>query len=208
MHKTITDILMQKVDLAVRLLSVYYPFTQAELDEYWGILYQGDAHYSVYLSDTEAIYQPSLGLSFNRSLPWTDALKSRWTCGFFDPFNGYVVGVPGGHCEFDERDERRGMLPLSLLEEIESLNDCATESWMAWRDPDDYEGPTLLELSDFTNIYLQLQPDEFEDLVTLRSRIVIMNRSIWHNTVVPALDRKVVYSLLQKRRKQLQEVKE
>jgi len=194
-HKTITDYLMRKIDLAVRLLSVYYPFTQAELDEYWDVLEHGDAHYSVYLSDTEAIYQPSLGLSFNRSLPWTDALRSRWTCGFFDPFNGDVVGAPDG-------------LPLSLLEEIEYLNNCAVESWMAWSDSDDCDGPKLLELSDFTNTYSRLQPDEFEDLVTLRSRIVVMNRSIWHNTVVPALDKEIVYSLLQKRGNQLQEVKE
>ena len=58
---TIRELLLLDSDLLIKILSLYYPFREVDVRDYWCVLEKGTAHYSVYMSDTEAIYSPEFG---------------------------------------------------------------------------------------------------------------------------------------------------
>ncbi len=115
------DLLQRNDGFLIQLLSIHYPFTAAQIDTYWNVLTLGTAHYSVFLPDTDGIYPSEFGLCFNQNIRWTDEQRSRWQIGFDNPFIGWVEGA-GSPCEYDERESRSSIIPLSFIDELNARN--------------------------------------------------------------------------------------
>lgn len=191
------DILQKKDKFLSKLLSIHYPFTAAQIDKYWNVLVLGSAHYSVFLRDTDQTFSPELGLCFNNNIRWTDELRSRWVIGFDIPFFGVEgAGIP---CEYDEMESRSHIIPLSLIRELDARNAIELSEWRSLGGPDyDEDGPNLIDISLFTKHYARLDDQELEDLLIENSGIVLLNPTIWANTIMPELSTEIVNALLDK----------
>ena len=89
----ILEIIKNDDFLFKNILSLYYPFTASEIDEYAGLLVWGDAYYTVFLENECHIIRPNLGLCFNENIHWNKQLRNRWTVGLFNPyFGGNIMG--------------------------------------------------------------------------------------------------------------------
>ncbi len=183
--KNILDILQRDIPLCIELMSLYWPFTEEQVLQYWEVLKHGSGHYTVYLDDTETIYKAEIGLSFNHNLHWTPVLRSRWDCGLWDPFNGYYVGL-GAPCELDDSHRLPAMLPLSVADELDLMNICIVRRYHALYgfDADTFHPPTL-DRDLFLRDYPPLKDDQLYDLIKHNKDIVVLNPSIWLKTLSP-----------------------
>jgi ATP-dependent DNA helicase PIF1 len=201
--KSILDILNLDTDFTIKLISLYYPLSAKDIDEYWDILQQGEAHYSVFLSDTDTVYIPKLGLCFNKNLDWTDVLKSKWQVGFDNPFIGYTEGTGSLPVEFDEKNELRKVLPLDIIKEIDILNGCIIQHWSAviapnqdWENEENFEEPFQYDLDKFKNDIPRLGFEEFKNLYESDKLLITWNESIWKNTLKEILTAEIVNGIL------------
>jgi ATP-dependent DNA helicase PIF1 len=201
--QSILDILNLDAYFTIKLISLYYSLSSKEIEEYWDVLQHGDAHYSVFFSDTDTVHIPKLGLCFNKNLDWTYELKSKWQVGFNNPFIGYTEGKGGLSVEFDKKDELREMLPLDHIKEIDILNGCLIEHWSAviapyqdWENEKDFEVPFQYDLNKFKNDIPQLGFEEFKNLYEKDKLLIIWNESIWKNTLKEILTSEIINQIL------------
>lgn len=201
--ESILDILNLDMDLTIKLISLYYPLSKEEIEDYWDVLKKGDAHYSVFLSDTDSVYSPQLGLCFNKNIEWNDELKSKWKVGFDNPFVGYIEGTGSAPVEFNENNELAKILPLDILKEIDNLNGCLSEHWLSviapyqdWENEENFEEPFQYNLDKYQNDIPRLEFKQFKNLYETDRLIIFWNESIWKNTLIDILTKEVVIGIL------------
>ncbi|MCB9294473.1 MAG: ATP-binding domain-containing protein [Lewinellaceae bacterium] len=195
----IQDLINSDKDFFRRLLSLHYAFSKEELIKYWDNLVYGDAFYSVSLVDTESTYKPSFGLCWNKNIVWDSWLTDKWVfydpnsdvkyneelyenklqIGFWDPFEGVMRGdaksVPLDlereindivHNEFDQEH-------YPYFEEEQVLND----HWIK------YEKRIDEFIAKVDKVYETIELEKIEYLLREDKAILLINKSIWANTL-------------------------
>lgn len=212
----IDDLLNLDVSFAILLLSMYYPFSAAELGQYRDRLIKGDAFYSVFIPDTGTIQHPAPGLSFNQNLEWTDQLRSQWQTkplhshtghhGFAEsatvlhPDSGIPEPVPLRDTTLPVPGQ---VLPLKLKRELKLRNKAINEHWCAviapkqdWESDEDFEEPQFLPMEKFTRAYEPLPFEAFRQLYETDKTLLLFNESIWKNTLGKLMTEERVRELL------------
>ncbi|MGV8137809.1 MAG: ATP-dependent RecD-like DNA helicase [Mangrovibacterium sp.] len=199
----IDDLLKLDIPFAIRLLSLYYPFSAAELDRYWNRLEKGDAHYSVFINETGTVYTPATGLCFNQSLEWTDGLRSRWNAGLVNPLTGNMEGIGSAPAGKGNSDLSKQLLPLNLKRELKFRNKAINEHWCAviapkqdWESDAAFEEPKLLPMEKFGKEFERLGFEPFKQLYETDKTLLLYNDSIWRNTLKELMTKERVHELL------------
>lgn len=178
----------RNLDFAIRYVSLHYPFTAEQVKKYIPHLIMGEAFYPIYIQDTEQIFKPSVGLSFNKNLEWTDELRALWQVGFWEPFMGYYDGLDIGHVELSDyrNPELNKMIPLDIHRFVDTLDTLAWQQAYSWYRGDadflDTYCPTPTEVLNPIE-YPMLTPAELERLFERNRNEVLINSSIWNNTL-------------------------
>jgi ATP-dependent DNA helicase PIF1 len=187
--QSILDILILDTDFTIKLISLYYTFSANEIDEYWEVIEKGDAHYSLFISDTDSIYRPKDGLCFNKNISWSEGLYSKWQIGFFNPLVGDTEGS--------------GSLPLDIIEELQTFNECYMQYWytkitqeQCWENEMDFEEPFQYDIDKFQKNIPQLGFDDFKILYETDKLLITWNESIWKNTLKEILTTEIIKEIL------------
>ena len=188
---------LNNIDFAQIYLSIHYPFSYQFLINNWHYLKLGDAHYSVFMSDIDTLYRPKLGLVFNKNIRWNSKLRAKFDYGLWNPFLGVYEGTDHGQTEHDEIDFEDIMIPLDLKREFETLDHCIFfEMAYLWQELDDmpvlYSEQNLFEEIPFLNF------EEFKDKFKDSSLKVLVNGSIWENTLKHIIDEKFCIAIFEK----------
>ncbi len=183
------------IEFAKAYLSVNYPFSNDFIQDNWALIHKGDAHYSVYLVDTGSIYNPKFGLSFNDNIKWNSRLKKKYKIGFDNYYNGYIEGIGIAHVEFDERDSLDDLIPLSKKKEFEFRNNVAIDYWASeigptinFENDKDFDGPVTIDSEDLFKEHNFLEFKEFLRIFENKKLKVLVNESIWKNTLSKYMD--------------------
>lgn len=184
------NLFLENIDFAKQYISMHYPFNYHYVITNWSYLETGDAHYCVFLSDTDWIYPSKFGLTYNKNIRWNSKLKARFEYGFDNHFIGYVEGTGKGPVEFDEKDYLDTIIPLDKKQEIESRNDASISYWSSviapnldFEDYENFEGPNTLETESIFNEYKYLTFSEFKTIFEKSRLTALLNESIWENTL-------------------------
>lgn len=190
---------LYNIDFAQIYLSIHYPFSYHFLIDNWHYLKLGDAHYSVFISDTDTIYSPNLGLSFNKNIRWNSKLRAKFDYGLWNPFLGIYEGTSHGQTEHDEIDFEDMMIPLDLKREFEIRDDSIFLYEMSYLGQElDDNMPTLYsELNLFEEIPF-LNFEEFKAKFKDSPLKVLVNGSIWENTLKLVIDEKFCTAIFKK----------
>lgn len=173
-------------EFTILLLSLHYPFNTNEIDRFWNVLKKGDAHYSYFMIDTDTVYQPKLGLCFNKNISWNTELRKKWSVGFWDPFLGSLFGTGlQDDVSMEEEIKLSKIIPLDLKSEIEIRNDEIIDCWLAiFYDPEkEFEPPYTVDMNQVIEVYEKLDFPVFKYFFENKRDIVICNESIWDNTL-------------------------
>ena len=197
------DFILNNIELFRTICSVHYSFSENEIKKYWSNLIKGDAHYSVYMGDTETYYNPKYGLCWNSNIVWSNWLKKHWCyddpneetqkpcpedsnldIGLWNPFTGTLEGV--GELPFDidgeaERYFERLTTPTEYDEvQIDSIGriEPALRKILLQK----YGALTLNEIQEFLS-----GEDAF-----LYEFILITSEDIWKNTLSKLVTPKII----------------
>lgn len=199
------DFFASNLDFAIRYISLHYPFTTEQVKKYMPHLIMGEAYYPIYIQDTEQICKPSIGLSFNQNLEWTDELRAMWKVGIWQPFIGYYDGLDIGHVELSDyqNPDLNKMIPLDIHQLIHTLDSLAWEQafslYGADEDfPDNYS-PTPDEVLNPIE-YPKLTPAVLESMFKRNRTEVLINASIWLNTFKDVMTIELIEALIVKAR--------
>lgn len=210
MADTLQDIFLSDLAFSRAYISLRYPFTSEQLNEYIYYLDRGNAHYSVYVYKTdqppitppdislsagldEGVYSPQIGLCFNRNVLWEPKCKLNWTMGFWNPFTGLFEGIPKAPYTYSQMQEMeanetlQSFIPLDLQTEFVVRDNCHREAASTMENVDmavlkDYlTDKELLQ----NQRYETLSAAEFESLLESKPDVALYNDYIWQNTVRP-----------------------
>lgn len=179
-----------------KYLSTNYNFEYNFINEYWEYLDLGDAHYTAFISDTDGIYSPKFGLSFNKNIRWNSKLRAKYDYGLLNPFDGEYIGTKNYHTPISEIDFMDIMIPLSLHEEIERREDARSQFYYCYPEMEDFnqECEHMQFMNNIFEEYQFLDFNEFEKIFNESNLKVLVNESIWKNTLKYILDQDFVYS--------------
>lgn len=222
MAETLQDVFLSDLVFARAYVSLHYPFTAEQLNQYIYYLDRGNAHYSVYVYKTdqpsitppdisssaslnEAVYSPQTGLCFNRNVLWEPGCKLHWTIGFWIPFIGVFEGIPnapytyGQMQEMEAKETLHTFIPLDLQTEFTVRDNCYRE---AASTVDNVDMAVLKDyLTDKELLqgqhYLVLSLAEFEALLEAKPDVVLFNDDIWHNTVRPVFTQEFMAQVME-----------
>lgn len=201
--KSIIKLLESNPEFTLSLLSLHYSFSAYEINLYWDILIKGDAHYSYYMSDNWTLFKPKYGLCFNRNINWTKELIDKWTLGIWDPFIGVIVGTNIGNINIGEESKIQNLIPLNIKEEFEILNNCIILNWQDTlepgdinENPDEFEGPNVINTDIYNQHLVQLDFSEFELIYKEKKSKILYNESIWENTLKEILTKEWITQFL------------
>lgn len=194
-YNSFLEYFKSNLDLINQYLSIWYPFSYLDILHNWEFLEKGDAHYSVVLWDTDTIYVPKLGLSFNQNVRWNSKLRSKWDYGFDNMFVGYVEGTGGENVEFDEKDFLDIIIPLDITKELEIRNSCILTHWSSvlapyedYDNPENFVGPNLIDMQQISRKIDFLELPELKEFITKEIITFFTNESIWENTMSKMID--------------------
>jgi hypothetical protein len=195
------------IDFLIKLISLHYAFTESEINEYFDILEIGDAHYSVFISDEDAVYSPKFGLCFNNNINWTRELKAKWSPGLLNPYIGIIEGTGTSPVEIGDSKILNNIMPLSVIQEIRTRNECILNHWQSvlsseedWENPENFIGPNLINEEKYLLEFPSLSMDELAQLYIENKSIILFNESIWQKNFYPILDSKNVSELISLKR--------
>jgi hypothetical protein len=201
------ELMLKDLDFFSQLVSIHFPFTESEINEYWDVLVPGVGHFPVYLSDTDWCYSSSIGLCSNQNIRWTESLREKWSIGFNDPFNGYLIGLGIHPVEYDDMEKfRQTFLPMNLSE---------LEHWAFRAAGDNYSSSGQIEEfleKELDNPhedvlhkhYNRLNFEDFFKLYQYNKSAVLLNRSIWYNTLYQEIQGDDIFKLLKNTKGELQ----
>lgn len=199
---------LQDLDFANEYLSTHYPFHYYFLIDHWELIKKGSAHYTVFLGDTDSIFFSDIGLSFNKNIKWNSKLRAKFDYGFIDPFVGYIIGTGGFPVEHEERDFLDQIIPLDIGLELEHRNEAIVKHWMSvLQSPDEDanggQGPDVDDINELNEEYQYLSFQEFKKLVQSDRFKVIVNESVWRNTLSNIIDKSFCELVYEKNRNTL-----
>ena len=195
-HKYLTFFL-SNIDFAQIYLSIHYPFSYQFLVENWSFFILGDEHYSVSIIDTDTIYHPKLGLAFNKNIRWNSKLRAKFNYGLWEPFLGLFVGTEHGQTEYNEIDFEDTMIPLDIKREFETRDSCLLQMNYLWQQDSEFT-PTFY--SDY-NLFEEIPTLTFEEFKNKYDKLplkVLVNDSIWENTLKDIIDEKFCLTIFNK----------
>lgn len=191
------------------LVSLHYPFSKEELIKYWDNLIYGDAYYSTSLGDTDTTYQPSFGLCWNKNIDWDSWLSGKWVyfdpnddinqnkefpsdklhIGFWNPFTGIMEGGAKS-------------VPLDLGKEIKNtLHNTDKEEYFPYSGEGAFYYGTIYEkkhsrfLVKVKKTYDELSIPAVERMLKKDRMVILLNRSIWENTLQKYFTKEVLEEL-------------
>lgn len=196
-YSSVASMLLSDPPFFLQVLSVYYPLFEKDIDKYWDILVKGEAYYTDYSDHIGSYYSPEIGLCYNSAVIWSRELQDKWELGFFDPYLGEEIGIG-----------KSDKLPLSLSDEIscylemvnkESVHDFKPEDseytedtrWME----DHYELNKSIE-EELRKNFKRLRELEYAALQEENKKAILLNSSIWKNTIAPELSMEMVKNFL------------
>lgn len=182
-HQYIVFFLENK-EFTKRYLSMHFPFDYDFIKDYWDYLDLGDAYYTVYINDVEQIFYSKFGLSYNKNIRWNSKLKARYDYGLLNPFLGEYVGTENYSTDVSEIDYMDIMLPLSPVKEIDRRNN----EIMLAKENDYYDENDLFQE------YINISPKELHEIFNHTPLKILINESIWENTLQYILDKYFCYS--------------
>lgn len=201
--KSVIKLLESNPEFTLLLLSLHYSFSSYEIIFFWDILVKGDAHYSYYMSDNFSYFNPKFGLCFNRNINWTKELKDKWTLGICDPFIGVIAGTNLSYIDLGEEYDLENLIPLSVKKELDAINDCLISGWYDTlgpvdidQNPDEFEGPNVINPDIYNQHLDQLDFSEFELIYEEKKSKILYNESIWENTLKEILTKEWVTQFL------------
>jgi hypothetical protein len=169
-------------DFFIQYLSVYFPFSEEEILEFWDVLHHGTAHYSVFLVNTSSVYSSTLGLCFNQNIRWTHELRSKWKIGFDNPFEGYFIGLGYSPIPYDDIEGQREIIPLDINTENLEREKAVMDYYHSHGKLEEYLNHSLSE-SENQKEFPRLSFEEFLLLYEANKYRLLFNRSIWNNTL-------------------------
>ncbi len=184
-NKSYLDYFSSKLELIKTYLSVWYPFDYNYLLKNWEFIEKGNAYYTTYISDTEWIYTPKLGLSFNQNIRWNSKLRSKWDYGFSNPYIGHIEGTGQNPVEYDEHDFLDIMLPLDINKEIECKNTCIINSFQY---ENDGVFPNFMDSNDINRFPSFLNLSNLDPIISNKQWTFLTNKDIWLNTMSKIID--------------------
>lgn len=201
---TYKDFFLQRLDFAIEYISLHYPFTEAQVIEYMPYLIKGSAFYSHYVPELGAITAPTIGLSFNHNIQWTLALKRLWMVGYrtdvpdyetesggyYEPATGQTIvwGTATPDTLFD-------ILPLDTYKELVDNNYLHA----VYYDREYYDTDEAAEPIE----YGKLTVNELIDHHNRFSLNVLMDESIWNNTLKDVLTADMVELLIHTKKQRM-----
>ena len=152
-------------------ISLFYPLSHRIIVNYWDYLYKGDAHYS-FVGYGDFVEEPQFGLCFNNNIKWTGSLLSKWPT--------MRSSVPPD----DEDSTVYASKPLSIKKEIELREGAWIESTLSDGEGiDDGFNEFFVFCEESMKHYDTLSFDEFKNLFNANSYAIVLNQSIWDNTI-------------------------
>ena len=181
---SIKDIFLSDLPFSRSYLSLHYPFSEQQVNEYQPYLCRGEAHYSLFIPDTDTIHIPQYGLCWNKNIHWTDALKKQWPLGFWNPFMGCFEGMgstPIQHGEMTKNEALHALIPLDIHKELRTREACNYE-WRNATGEQDFVGfldEEVLQNSE----YDRLDGAAFTALYQRKKAVILYSDSIWQHTL-------------------------
>jgi hypothetical protein len=191
------------------LVSLHYPSSKEELIKYWDNLTYGDAYYSTSWGDTDTTYQPSFGLCWNRNIDWDSWLSGKWVyfdpndninqnkkfpndklyIGFWNPFTGIMEGGAKS-------------VPLDLEKELENtLHNTDKVEYFPYSGEGAFYYWTIYQkkhkrfLDKVKKTHDELSIPTVERMLKKDSMVILLNRSIWENTLKKYFTKEVLEEL-------------
>jgi len=221
--QSILEILLLDIEFTLKLLSLHYQFTNAEIIEYWDRLIKGDAHYSLFFSDTDQIITPKFGLCFNKHIAWTPVLRHNWMNefqhlqydmeGWSQSFNtpiGTIDGLNYNGLEIDDSSLfLEKLIPLNVIFELNERNDCIVSHWSSvlaaeedWENNENFIGPQTIDIDTYKTEIPPLNFVDFKNLYTNKKNMILLNESVWDNTLSSLFSSEDVRYLIMKSQNQ------
>jgi hypothetical protein len=188
------EFFLKNLDFAKTYISIHYPLTYQFIIDNWNFLEPGIAHYCVYISDIDGVYPSTFGLCYNKNIRWNSKLKSRYDYGFSNPYMGYIDGTGIGPVEYEEALYLDDIIPLNVSEEIKSRNIAYISYWYSAIMPylskeDRYNSePDLINADKIFEELSYLNFTEFKKKYEDDELLVLLNESIWDNTLSYIID--------------------
>lgn len=197
LYKDYLNLFLENIEFAKQYLSINYPFKYHYLIENWQYLETGDAHYCVFLSDTDWIYPSKFGLCYNKNIRWNSKLRARFDYGFDNLYMGYVEGTGNEFVEFEDKEYLDLIIPLDKKKEIESreLILFKTSSTI-----EEYKSNS----KDSENIFFDynyLKFSEFKNIFEKSRLTVLVNDNIWENTLKFVIDDSFCHKIIDELKK-------
>jgi len=198
----IRDIFLSDLEFSKSYLSLHYPFSEQQVRRYGEYLSWGEAHYSVFMNDTDTIHTPQYGLCFNGNLHWTDTLKQSWRLGIWNPFHGCfegMGGLPVKHDEMAQNEPLYDLIPLDIHKELSIRMACISErANSAGQASAQKEVPAFLDEEVLRNrIYDTLNEADFIALYQRKKEVVLYSDSIWESTLSRVITENFMHEIMQ-----------
>jgi hypothetical protein len=188
------DFFKKHLDFAKKYISLHYPLTYQFVTENWTYLEPGTAHYCVFIRDVDMAYPSTFGICFNKNIRWNCKLKSRYDYGFSNPYEGYVDGTGIGPVDYDEAVYLDEITPLNKVKEIDSRNDAIISHWASVIMPSlskqerKNSEPDTIDIKEIFKDLLYKSFTEFKEIFEVNRLKVLLNESIWDNTLSYIID--------------------
>ena len=180
----IQGILLFDLHFSKQYISLHYPFSEQQVSEYQLYLNHGEAHYSVFIPDTDTVHIPQYGLCWNKNIPWTNALKKQWSLGFWNAFSGCLEGMsstPIQHGETPANEVLYALIPLDIHKEL-SIREASNYEWSNNTGEQDFAGFLDDEVRQ-NSVYDVLDGAGFTALYHRKKAVILYNDSIWQHTL-------------------------
>lgn len=194
-YENYLKLFLSNIDFAKTYISVHFPFDYYFLLDNWNYLQEGLAHYCVFLSDTDWIYPGKFGLTYNKNMRWNSKLKAKFDYGFFNPYMGYIEGIGKEPVDIDEKDFLDIIIPLDKKTAIEYQNDVVFSHWSSliapyidFENSENFESPKIIETEKIFAEFKYIKFTEFKKIYDEERLTVLLNDSIWENTLKFIID--------------------
>ena len=191
---------MENVEFTKQYLSIHFPFDHHFINAYWNYLVLGNAHYTAYINDVETVCYSHFGLSYNKNFLWPIKFKLKYKIGLYDPYEGKYVGIDYPTDHEDYEDYLDVIIPLSLRNEIVYRNNAFYWWNMAHMDFIEEQTDLYLEPYDEKDLFEKYSYLNFEDFLIIYNNNplkVLINESIWDDTLQYIIDRDFCYAFFE-----------
>lgn len=199
MNAQLRDFLLQNLDFAIEYISLHYPFTEEQAIKHWDYLIKGDAFYPYTINDRSTfwgdIIEPQIGLSFNKNLAWTNQLRERW--------------------QNDNQHQTKNLnqlIPLDLDRMLRTVDGLEFQQFLIeydnLRDWDDFKSFNSTWEDEYMVAYPILAKNELAMLYERSSASLLINPSIWENSLRDFFTHDMIEFLIQTKKERTEQAEQ